>query len=608
MSIFSEAMRRHVFRVGAAYLVVAWLLLQIADVLLPALQLPDWTVTFVAVLLVLGFPLTLVLAWAYDIVPGGVERTEDLPAEGGKPIGPSRTIDFVIIGVLTLALGFVTFNYVLVDDDPAQTTVETSPVAPATTDPEPATDEQDEARLPNSVAVLPLENLSPDPDNAFFAAGMHEEILNHLAKLRNLNVISRTSVTRYEDSELSIPEIAAELNVETIMEGSVRFANDQVRITLQLIDPETDAHRWSQTYDRDLADVFAIQADIAMNVANFLQAEFSQAEQQSIEKLKTTSQAAYSLYLRAINAWWNGQNPMADLARAIEIDPEFAEAYARRALYLAYTSAPTDESASFVIENAETALDLDPTLGLPHLALAVLYQGRWQGAEALASLRQAYALAPNDAEVLILFAQFNRYIGNLSDALEANIKAADLDPNSSRSHSQLGASLRQMELYDRAADAYRRGIELSPSNLSNHTQFAMLEAARDRPDAALRELELAEVLLTPDEALRRAQMAGTYARIARPDDAQRMFEQIVAVDRDSPVGDAILGVAYLAIGEHDEAYARLTNAIDNQIPNGLLSYRQTRIPISNVKGNVWDLPVLEEPRFVELRDRIFALE
>jgi len=498
---------------------------------------------------------------------------------------------------------------VLVDDSEAPALAAESPaITPASPTTEPDMAEEEQAALPNSVAVLPLDNLSPDPDNAYFAAGMHEEILNYLAKLRNLNVISRTSVTRYEDSELSVPEIAAELNVETVMEGSVRYAGDQVRVTLQLIDPLTDAHLWSDAYDGDLSDVFAIQADIAMNVANALEAEFSLEEQQSIEKVPTTSQAAYTLYLRAIDAWWNGQDPMADLDRAIEIDPEFGEAYARRALYLAYASAPTDERTRFVIENAETALDLDPTLGLAHLALAVLYQGRWQGAEALESLRRAYALAPNDPEVLIIYAQFNRYTDNVSEAVEANIKAAALDPNSSGSHSQLGASFRQMSMYDEAAEAYERAIELSPSNLGNHTQFATLQAVRDRPEDALRELELAEVLLTPDAAVRRAQMAGAYARVGRPDDARRMFDQIAAIDRDSPVGDVIWGVAYLTVGDHDEAYARLTNAIENQIPNGLLAYSQTRIPISNIKSNVWELPVLEEPRFVELRGRIFALE
>lgn len=608
MSVFSELYQRHVFKVAVAYAVIAWLLLQISDVLLPALQLPDWTVTLVAVLLVLGFPVALLLSWAYDIVPGGVKRTEQVAGGTATTRGPSRTIDFVIIGVLTLALGFVVFNYVLVDEGEApEIAAETAPVVPVTTDLEPAAAEEDGTRLPNSVAVLPLENLSPDPDNAYFAAGMHEEILNHLAKLRNLSVISRTSVVRYEDSQLSVPEIAAELNVETVMEGSVRFANNQVRITLQLIDPRTDAHLWSEAYDGDLSDGFGIQADIAMNVANALEAEFSLEEQQSIERAPTSDPVAYTIYLRALDTPWRNDGPVNDLDRVIELDPEFADAYAFKAYYIAYTAPPSEETERIITENAETALRLDPTLGLAHLARGVLYQGRWRGAEALASLQRAYELAPSDPNVLIMYAQFNRYVGNHAEALEANLRAAELDPNTSRSHSQLGASLRRFD-FDRAADAFRRAISLSPLNLGNHVQLAALEAIRDRPEDALRELELAEALLDPDTSVRRMQMAATYARIGRPDDAQRLFDEIEAIDRETPQSDALWAVAYLAIGDDDEAYARLTNAIESQIPAGLFSYGDVRIPFSNTKTNVWGLPILEEPRFRELRDRIFALD
>lgn len=601
-------MRRHVFRVGAAYLVVAWLLLQIADVLLPALQLPEWTVTFVAVLLVLGFPLTLVLAWAYDIVPGGVKRTEDLPASDGKPRGPSRTIDFIIIGVLTLALGFVVFNYVLVDEEEAsEAAIDTTPVAPAPADPEAVATEEAPARLPNSVAVLPLENLSPDPDNAYFAAGMHEEILNHLAKLRNLSVISRTSVVRYEDSDLSVPEIAAELNVETVMEGSVRFANDQVRITLQLIDPRTDAHLWSEAYDRDLADVFAIQADIAMNVANALQAEFSPEEQQSIEQAPTSSPLAYTLYLRALNTTWPDESIVADLDQAIAGDPDFAEAYALKAIYMAWTAPPSDETEQLVAENAETALRLDPTLGVAHLALGMLHESRWRGAEALASLQRAYELSPNNPLVLEEYGRFNRYVGNYAEAVRANLRAVGLDPNSQMQHSQLGASLGTLGEFDRAAEAFRAGIALEPSVIGPHVQLAAVEARRGRFDDALRELELTEALGT-DDPVRLAQMAGSYARIGRAEDAQRLFERIEVIDREDPQSDALWAVAYLAIGDYDEAYARLTNAIETQVPARLFSYGEARIPFTNLKSNVWGLPALEEPRFVELRERIFALD
>ncbi len=186
--------------------------------------------------------------------------------------------------------------------------------------------------LPNSVAVLPLENLSPNPDDAYFAAGLHEAILSQLSKLSALNVIARTSVAQYANSDKSIVQIAEELNVETVMEGSVRYADNRVLVTAQLIDPETNVHLWSDSYNRDFADVFAIQADIAVNIANALEAEFSLAEQQSIERLPTASTAAYARYLRSIATLVLPNVQYLD--EAIALDPDFGLAYATKAYAL----------------------------------------------------------------------------------------------------------------------------------------------------------------------------------------------------------------------------------------------------------------------------------
>jgi len=609
LPVLSELKRRSVFKVAAAYAVVAWLLLQVADVLLPALQLPVWTITLVAVLLVLGFPIALVLSWAYDIGPGGVQRTEAAPAAGDQPRSPSRTIDFAIIGALSVALAFVVFNYVLVEGDaPPPVEPTAAGAAPAPVVAAPVTGEETPGVLRNSVAVLPLDNLSPNPDDAFFAAGMHEEILNHLAKLRNLSVISRTSVERYVDSELSLPEIARELNVGTVMEGSVRYAGDQVRVTLQLIDPKTDVHLWSESYDGDLSDVFAIQADIAMNVANALEAEFSLEEQQNIERLPTSNPVAYTLYLRALDAWGRRADPLPDLDRAIALDPDFALAYAQRAYFIAFTAPSTDETERRVTADARAALDRDPTLGIAHLALSVLHESSWRGTEALAELQRAIELSPNDPVALQAYAIFNRYVGNYSEAVPANRRAVALDPNVANRHAQLGTSLHAFGDFDGAADAFRAAIELAPSFINPHVQLAQLEGARGRVTAALGELELAEVLLTPDNATRRAQMAATYARIGRPNDARRLFDEMQVIDRENPQSDARWAIMYLAIGDNDEAYRRLSNAIENQVPQGLFSYADVRVPFTNIKSNVWNLDALEEPRFVALRERIFAFD
>ena len=280
-SVWGELKRRNVVKVAVAYAIVAWLLVQIIVSVETPLRLPDWTDTLVIVFLLIGFVVAMFVAWAYELTPEGIKQTKSIPLSESVSRVTGRKLDFAIIGLLVLAVGFMFVdNYVLPES--SELNGQTGEV------------------LPSSVAVLPFENLSPNADDAYFASGLHEEVLNQLAKLRDLSVISRTSVLRYTESGLSIPEIARELNVGTIMEGSVRYANDRVRITMQLIDAATDDHLWSETYDREFADIFAIETDIALNVVSALEAEFSLEERESLERSPTTFPAAYRLYLRAL--------------------------------------------------------------------------------------------------------------------------------------------------------------------------------------------------------------------------------------------------------------------------------------------------------------------
>ncbi len=264
-SVWGELKRRNVVKVAVAYAIVRWLLIEVSSVIAPAMNLPDWATSLVVFFVILGFPLALVLSWADEITPEGMKRSHEVPATESVAHVTGRKLDFAIIGALVLALGFVVYNYVLEDSEVAV------------------------GILPNSVAVLPFENMSVDPEEAFYASGIHEEILNQLVKLSALNVIARTSMQQYANTEKSIPEIARELNVETVMEGSVRYAGGQIRITAQLNDGITGAHLWSETYTRDFDDIFAIESDVAMNVANALEAEFSLEEQASIGEIPTSS-------------------------------------------------------------------------------------------------------------------------------------------------------------------------------------------------------------------------------------------------------------------------------------------------------------------------------
>jgi TolB-like protein len=281
---FAELRRRHIYRIGAGYVVVAWGITQVLDVLSQIWALPAWIAQPVTIVLALGLPITLIVAW---LIEGKAHE-----AVASAVRSKATTVDWILIGAVALVLTAIGYQ---------QLTPETVVVAAADEVLEDVSDV-----LPNSVAILLFDNLSPNPDDAYFAAGVHESILNELVKIRDMNVIARTSVLRYADTDMSIPEIADELNVETVMEGSVRYAGDQVRVTAQLIDPNTGAHIWSEEYDRDLADIFAIQSDIAERIAMALEAELLPSEQESIERQPTQSPDAYTAFLKAMAVVRNG--------------------------------------------------------------------------------------------------------------------------------------------------------------------------------------------------------------------------------------------------------------------------------------------------------------
>jgi TolB-like protein len=366
MSFFAELKRRNVFRVAAAYAVIGWMVVQVTSVFGPALRLPDWIVSLLALIVVIGFPIILAFAWVYELTPEGLKRTDDVPRDDSIAHVTGQKINYIIIASLIAAVLFVVADRFVIRDRAA---TGTAPAQASVQAPSPLSEQR--AVLPNSVAVLPFANMSPNPADAYFAQGVHEEVLNQLAKLKAVNVIARTSVLRYADTQTSIPDIARELNVQTVMEGSVRYAGDSVRITAQLIDPKTGAHLWSEAYQRKIDDVFAIQADIAMNIANALRAEFSIEEQHAIEQRPTSSAEAYALYLKARVPGAESEQRLALVDRALDLDPRFAAAYGLKASVLAarfvntavQNAAPPEQRDDLdqrVRDNAARALAIDP--------------------------------------------------------------------------------------------------------------------------------------------------------------------------------------------------------------------------------------------------------
>lgn len=396
VSFWQELKRRNVFKVGAAYLIVAWLLAQVASVLAPALDLPAWAVTFVAFLLILAFPLAVFLAWAYEVTPDGIRRTKHVPLSESIRHITGQRLNYVVTGLLVVAVGYL----LLRDYLPGEGVGETAAAAARS----PAADSEDArgdaeagraGALTKSIAVIPFANLSPNEEDEYFALGIHDEILNQLVKLSSLSVISRTTMMQYAGGTKTAPEIGRELDVATVMEGSVRRAGDDVRVTVQLIDAERDSHLWSETYDGNLADVediFLIQANIATNVATALEARLSLREQSRLGHVPTRSGEAYGHYLAAMAAG-SATTPagsvaaVRELRRATQIDPGFAVAWAALAdaLSIAATWEPerTVEYQDQALDAALRALELDPGLPEAHLALslAATVRGDWLQAE-----------------------------------------------------------------------------------------------------------------------------------------------------------------------------------------------------------------------------------
>ena len=435
---WGELKRRNVVKVGLAYVVVGWLVIQMVTTVLPTFNAPTWIAQSITFILILGLPFVLIFAWAFEITPEGLRKTRDVPAVDSITPLTSQRLNYVITGLLIVAVAFMAVDNYLLDDtaesDEAQAASTAAPAEPAVEDqPAPIAEPQ---TVPNSVAVIPFTNLSPREDDAYFAAGIHEEILNQLVKLSGLNVIARTSVMQYTGTSKTIPEIGRELNVENVMEGSVRYADGRVLVTTQLIDAKTGLHVWSESYERDFENIFAIQADIAMNVANALETAFTPAEQENIERLPTDSLEAYELFLAAqeglrsaAGGVWGSTLQAIDAALAL--DPEFARAWALKADIhgLRAQGASGDQYAAeqdAMLAAASRAVELEPDSidAQIQLATARSRQAEWRAAES--AYRRAYAAQPNAAAARYGTHLFS--VGNLGKAKEVASIARTTDP------------------------------------------------------------------------------------------------------------------------------------------------------------------------------------
>ena len=384
MSLVAELKRRHVFKVGAAYVVVAWLVIQVASIALPAFAAPPWVLRVFILVLMLGFPFALVMAWAFQATPEGLKLE-------AAPVGNKR-MAAIAGGLAALALAWYFIGQPAVrDGKPAS--------AAANATPAPMTAPQ------KSIAVLPFVNMSADKDNEYFSDGVSEEILNALAKVDGLKVAGRTSSFQFKGSNESLTSIGETLGVAHVLEGSVRKQGDRVRITAQLIQVKDGFHLWSETYDGDLADVFELQERIARSITGALEVVLQGAQAKRLVNAGTANPEAYALYLQA-SATFNRRDAaryseaMAQLGQATRLDPGFARAYSRlAALHAVALNADTiefDVAMAAVEKFARRALQIDPSLAEPHAVLGLAFNNRRQYRESNASFARALALEPDD--------------------------------------------------------------------------------------------------------------------------------------------------------------------------------------------------------------------
>jgi TolB-like protein/cytochrome c-type biogenesis protein CcmH/NrfG len=487
VSLINELKRRNVFRVGIAYAVGGWLLLQLTDVLSELLKLPDEIGPIVVTIVAIGFPIAMFFAWAFELTPEGIKRESEVDRSESITPKTGKKLNNAILVLMALAIAYLLFDK-FSGSRPESASVPVTEIADAATQPDaaPIQDATPEIQR-QSIAVLPFDNRSRDADDAFFVEGIHDDLLTNLARIGSLKVISRTSVTKYKDTEKTIPEIAAELGVATIMEGAVQRAGNQVRINVQLIDAQTDEHLWAEIFDRELSaeNLFVIQSEISEAIADSLKAQLTNAEQQRINSVPTQNLAAYEAYLHgrqqlATRASEQLQQAVTSFKHATELDPQFALAWVGLAdsynLLRAYGAMPSNEARPLAQAAIEQALRLDPQLGEAHTTLASLQSqaGDWEQAEV--SYRKAIELSPNYAQAYQWFSDslINTQPLRIDEAISLAQKSIELDPNSPIMSVNLGDTYENKGLYQMAQRQYEKSIELNPEFFPGYVGLAAM--------------------------------------------------------------------------------------------------------------------------------------
>jgi TolB-like protein/cytochrome c-type biogenesis protein CcmH/NrfG len=460
-SFFTELKRRNVYKVAVAYAVVGWLIAQIATQIFPFLEIPNWAIRLVILLIVIGFPIALVIAWAFEATPEGIKRTEVADAMPTTAAQKKHAWMYVVVLGAVLSIGLFLLGRFTARNNPASRASES--VAGSS--------------IPQkSIAVLPFENLSDDKNAAYFADGIQDEILTKLASIADLKVISRTSTAKYKSKPEDLKTVSQQLGTATVLEGSVQKAADKVRVNVQLIDARADSHLWAKTYDRDIKDVFAVESEVAQEIADSLQAKLSPAEASTVASAPTKDTQAYDLFLkgefeqRVANSNFRPES-FDQAARwykeAIAHDPNFALAIAQLAMCQLRSHWLTDPLSEAELMEAgrlaKQALTLAPDLPEAHVAVGLFhYYGFREYEPALAEFQRALELRPNYSLALQFIAFVHRRQGRWDRTLDELKKSIVQDPGDPYVQGGLAETYVFLRMWKEAEDVARHALTIDP--------------------------------------------------------------------------------------------------------------------------------------------------
>jgi len=542
MGLVSELRRRNVLRMAVLYVVAAWLIMQVAEVLIGLAKLPDWIGTTTLAVLAVGFPIALIISWFYELTPEGLTLEKDVKPSESITHMTGRRLDFIVIALLCAAVIVFAYDKWGMSGPPI-----------------------------TSLAVLPLDNLSADAEEQYFADGMTDVLTTELAQIDGLRVTSRTSAMRYEESEKSLREIAHELKVDAIIEGSVQADGDDIRFTLQLVDGRRDRHLWSKSYLRDLRDVLTLQGEIARAIAEEIQITLTPQSEARLLRERTADAAALRLWV--IGNYhlksYSFDKALKAFKEASNRDPDLAEAHAGIAQAYAYlggwhasgnpgTFLPLARSA------AEQAIRLDPELAEAHFALGEIHKFEWNWEAAEQEFRIGAEMNPSDTTGLWLYVNFLAAMGRFDEAIEIGMRAIELDPFSPTASTELGQTFFFAGRREDARKQYEKALQLEPDLFWTHWLLAEFHISNGEYHKANPYLEWLQHNLeaTPPSTL--GLLGNLYAIAGRPDDANAILANLLGRRGTEFVPASALAYIYAGLKDYESALTWLKLAYEER--------------------------------------------